>query len=94
MPGQDLPYVVYGALAAAFTVLTVVLVVYFWQRELRFVVSALATGEDPLSAVLVGGLAFIASTWLIVGLIARLLGWLGARRRGGDERVEGGDTAH
>jgi len=91
---QDLPYVVYGALAAAFTVLTVVLVVYFWQRELRFVVSALATGEDPLSAVLVGGLAFIASTWLIVGLIARLLGWLGARRRGGDERVEGGDTAH
>ena len=86
----DLPYAIYGVLAAAFTALTVVLAVYIWQVELRLMVSAVVTGEDVLATVLVGGLALLASTWLVIGLVARFLAWLGARRRGGDEPANGG----
>ena len=57
-------------------------------------VSYLATGQDVLSAVLVGGLTLAASTWLVVGLVARFLAWVAARRRRPSATPEGGDAAH
>jgi putative peptide zinc metalloprotease protein len=90
---EEITYGIYGVLAAAFTALTVLLGVYVWQRELRLMVRYLATGEDVLSMVLVGGLTLAASTWLVVGLVARFLVWVGARRQRPSPTAEGGDAA-
>jgi putative peptide zinc metalloprotease protein len=90
---EEITYGIYGVLAMAFTTLTVLVGVYVWQRELRLMVSYLATGQDVLSAVLVGGVALVASTWLVVGLVARFLVWVGARRRRLSATAEGGDAA-
>ena len=90
---EEITYSIYGVLAAAFTALTVLVGVYVWQRELRLMVRYLAAGQDVLSTVLVGGLAFAASTWLVVGLVARFGVWLGARRQRPSATAEGGDAA-
>jgi putative peptide zinc metalloprotease protein len=90
---EEITYAIYGVLALAFTTLTVLLGVYVWLRELRMMVRYLAAGQDVLSMVLVGGLALVASTWLVVGLVARFLVWARARRQRMRASPEGGDAA-
>jgi uncharacterized protein (DUF2062 family) len=57
-------------------------------------VQYLATGQDVLSTVVVAGLTVAAGTWLVVGLVARLLVWVSARRQRPSATTEGGDAAH
>jgi putative peptide zinc metalloprotease protein len=70
---EEITYSIYGLLALAFTVLTVLISIYLWKRELQLLIEHLVTGEDVLLTVLVGGLTLAAGTWLIVGLISRLV---------------------
>ena len=70
---EEITYSIYGLLALAFTVLTVLISIYLWKRELQLLIEHLVTGEDVLLTVLVGGLTLAAGTWLIVGLISGLV---------------------
>jgi putative peptide zinc metalloprotease protein len=91
---DEIMYGIYGVSAMAFTALTVLVAVYVWERELRLMVQYLATGQDVLSTVVVAGLTVAAGTWLVVGLVARLLLWVSARRQRPSATPEGGDAAH
>lgn len=90
---EETMYSVYGVLASVWTVVAVLIAVYLWERELQMMVRSLVAGEDVLAAVLVGGLTLMASTWLIIGLAARLTLWVGARRGRHREIPEGGGEA-
>jgi putative peptide zinc metalloprotease protein len=90
---EEITYGIYGVLAMAFTALTVLVAVYVWKRELQLMVQHLVAGEDVLASVLVGGLALAASTWLVVGLVARFLVWVRAMRQRPNPTARGGDAA-
>jgi hypothetical protein len=64
-------FAIYGLLTGAFTVLTIVLTIYLWQSQVRGLIETVLSGQDILSAVLVGGLALMAGIPLILGLLIR-----------------------
>ena len=71
-------FAVYGLLTGAFTAVTVLLTIYLWQSQVRGLIETVLSGQDILSAVLVGGLALMAGIPLILGLLVRAALLIGA----------------
>jgi putative peptide zinc metalloprotease protein len=61
-------FAVFGVLAAVWTVFTLVMVVYLWDREIVRMDRELVSGRDVLSIILIGGLMLVAGANLILGL--------------------------
>jgi putative peptide zinc metalloprotease protein len=81
-------FAVYGLLTGTYTLLTLLLTIMLWQSQVAGLVATVLSGQDILSAVLVGGLALMAGIPLILGLLVRavlLVGALTARLRGGHQ---------
>ncbi|MBM3133919.1 MAG: hypothetical protein FJZ89_01240 [Chloroflexi bacterium] len=76
----EIIYSVYGVLALAFTALMVLVALYIWENELKVMLHDLATGQDLLAVVLLGGLMLAAGTSLALGLAARVILLTGAAR--------------
>jgi putative peptide zinc metalloprotease protein len=64
-------FAIYGLLTAAFTAFTILLTIYLWQSQVAGLVETVLSGQDVLSAVLVGGLALMAGIPLILGLLIK-----------------------
>ncbi len=64
-------FAIYGLLAGAYTVFTVVLTIILWQSQVGKLITTALSGRDILSAVLIGGLALMAGIPLILGLLVR-----------------------
>ena len=64
-------FAVYGLLTGAFTAFTILLTVYLWQSQVAGLIETVLSGQDILSAVLVGGLALMAGIPLVLGLLVR-----------------------
>ena len=73
---------IYGLLTGAFTGFTILLTIFLWQSQVGGLIETVLSGQDILSAVLVGGLALLAGIPLILGLLVRaaLLTSAGAAR--------------
>jgi putative peptide zinc metalloprotease protein len=69
---------IYGLLTGAFTVLMVLFTIYLWQSQLRGLIDTVLSGQDILSAALLGGLALMAGVPLILGLLIRAALLVGA----------------
>jgi putative peptide zinc metalloprotease protein len=85
-------FVVFGILAAVWTIFFVVMAAYMWDREIAKMDQELVSGRDILPILLVGGLMLLAGTNLVLGLIikALLLAGEGARRVRRFLRTSGG----
>ena len=64
-------FAVYGFLTGTFTAFTILLTVYLWQSQVGGLIETVLSGQDILSAVLVGGLALMAGIPLVWGLLVR-----------------------
>jgi putative peptide zinc metalloprotease protein len=64
-------FAVYGLLTGGFSVLMVLLTIYLWQSQLGGLIQTVLSGQDILSAVLVGGLVIMAGVPLVLGLLVR-----------------------
>jgi putative peptide zinc metalloprotease protein len=77
---EEIIYSVYGILALVFTALMVAVALYIWENELKQMVRDLATGQDLLAVVLLGGLTLAAGASLALGLATRVILLAGAAR--------------
>ena len=75
---QERIFSIYGFLTGAFTALSVLLTIYLWQSQVRGLIDTVFSGQDILSAVLVGGLVILAGIPLILGLLVRAALLIGA----------------
>jgi putative peptide zinc metalloprotease protein len=64
-------FAIYGLLTGTFTAFTMLLTIYLWQSQVGGLIETVLSGQDILSAVLVGGLALLAGVPLILGLLVR-----------------------
>lgn len=70
-------FAIYGILTAIWTGFSILLTLYLWPTQVRGLLRSLASGEDILLAVLVGGLVVIAAVPMILGLTIRAILWAG-----------------
>lgn len=90
----EIQYSVYGILGLAYTTLIVLLAIYLWMHGIQQMLQSLAKGDDILLIVLSGVLMIAAGTWLVVGLIARLVLWVRSKRQRQAKIPEGGGQEH
>jgi len=70
-------FAIYGILTATWTGFSIMLTIYLWPTQVRGLIQSVASGEDILLAILVGGLVVIAAVPMILGLSIRAILWAG-----------------
>ena len=91
---EEIAYSIYGSLAFAFSLLMLVVVLYIWENELKTMLHDLATGQDLLTVVLLGGLTLVAGASLLLGLAARVIVLAEAARERRHAPGKGGGQGH